>query len=197
MSAITKQFTGLTAKDVVTWHRPIASGVILSSLFTIWAVFVFAQYTVTTFASRIASIIFIAGAAAAVTKRTFIRFPEDVSASMDRTYESVRPYVTKSVDAIVSIITWRDYTESAKVFVATFVTAFLGNWMSDTTLMLVVLIITFTAPVAYEKKQKEIDHAIEQVRSHVDKYLRMLKTHAETKKKEVDHQLDEMSRKNQ
>ncbi|KAK7195418.1 reticulon domain protein, 22 kDa potentially aggravating protein (paple22) [Novymonas esmeraldas] len=197
MSAIVKDFKGLTAKDVVAWHRPVASGIIFASLFTVWAVFVFAEYTLTTFVSRIVSIAFIAGAAAAVTKRTLVKSPEEMSASMDRIYESVRPHVTKSVDCLVSLITWRDYKASAKFFVATFVTAFLGNWMSDTTLLLVALIISFTVPVAYEKKQKEIDHAIQKARAFIDKHLAVLKTHAESKKQSVEQQLDEMSRKNQ
>ncbi|KAG5498018.1 hypothetical protein GH5_02815 [Leishmania sp. Ghana 2012 LV757] len=197
MSAITKEFRGLTVKDAVTWHRPVASGVIFSLLFSIWAVFVFAEYTLTTFLSRIVTILFILGAAAAVTKRTVVASPEDVAASMDRAYEFVRPYVTKSVDWMVSLVTWRDYAVSAKFFLATFVTAFLGNWMSDTTLLLVVLLVSFTAPVAYEKKQKEIECVLMKAHAYADKYLGMIKTQASSKKQTIEQQLHELERKAQ
>ncbi|KAG5496707.1 hypothetical protein JIQ42_03539 [Leishmania sp. Namibia] len=197
MSAITKEFKGLTVKDAVTWHRPVASGVIFSLLFSIWAIFVFAEYTLTTFLSRIVTILFILGAAAAVTKRTVVASPEDVTASMDRAYEFVRPYVTKSVDWMVSLVTWRDYAVSAKFFLATFVTAFLGNWMSDTTLLLVVLLVSFTAPVAYEKKQKEIECVLMKAHAYADKYLGMIKTQASSKKQAIEQQLHEMERKAQ
>ncbi|CAG9578492.1 reticulon domain protein, 22 kDa potentially aggravating protein (paple22) [Leishmania major strain Friedlin] len=197
MSAIAKEFKGLTTKDIVTWHRPIASAIIFSSFFTIWAIFVFAEYTLTTFLSRIVSILLIAGAAAAVTKRTIVTLPKDVTASMDRAYESVRPCVTKLVDSTISLFTWRDYAASAKFFMTTLVMAFLGNWMSDTTLMLVILIVAFTAPVAYEKKQNEIERAVQQVRAYADKYLGMIKTHAESKKSSVEQQLQDMERKAQ
>ncbi|KAG5472849.1 hypothetical protein LSCM4_02174 [Leishmania orientalis] len=197
MSAITKEFKGLTVKDAVTWHRPVASGVIFSLLFSIWAIFVFAEYTLTTFLSRIVTILFILGAAAAVTKRTVVASPEDVTASMDRAYEFVRPYVTKSVDWMVSLVTWRDYAVSAKFFLATFVTAFLGNWMSDTTLLLVVLLVSFTAPVAYEKKQKEIECVLMKAHAYADKYLGMIKTQASSKKETIEQQLHELERKAQ
>ncbi|KAG5473242.1 hypothetical protein CUR178_03162 [Leishmania enriettii] len=197
MSAITKEFKGLTVKDAVTWHRPVASGVIFSLLFSIWAIFVFAEYTLTTFLSRIVTIFFILGAAAAVTKRTVVASPEDVTASMDRAYEVVRPHVTKSVDWMVSLVTWRDYAVSAKFFLATFVTAFLGNWMSDTTLLLVVLLVSFTAPVAYEKKQKEIECVLMKAHVYADKYLGMIKTQASSKKQTIEQQLHEMERKAQ
>ncbi|CBZ28934.1 reticulon domain protein, 22 kDa potentially aggravating protein (paple22) [Leishmania mexicana MHOM/GT/2001/U1103] len=197
MSAIAKEFTGLTLRDVVTWNRPVASSVIFCFFFTMWAIFVFAEYTLTTFVSRIVSILLIAGAAAAVTKRTIVTSPDDVTASMDRAYESVRPCVTKLVDCTISLLTWRDYVASAKFFMGTLVMAFLGNWMSDTTLMLVILIVAFTAPVAYQKKQKEIEHAMKQVRAYIDKWLGMLKTHGEPKKASVEQQLEDMERKAQ
>ncbi|KAG5472475.1 hypothetical protein LSCM1_03874 [Leishmania martiniquensis] len=195
MSTITKEFRGLTVTDVVTWRRPVVSAAIFFSLFTTWAVFVFAEYTLTTFMSRIVSILFIVGAAAAVTKRTIVTSPEDVTASMDRTYEFVRPHVTRSVDCMVSLLTWRDYAVSAKFFAATFVTAFLGNWMSDTTLLLVALLLSFTAPVAYLKKQKEIECLLRRAHAYADQYLGMIKTHAFSKKQAVEQQLNEMERK--
>ncbi|CAJ1010692.1 putative Reticulon [Leishmania naiffi] len=197
MSAIAKEFKGLTAMNVLAWHRPVASGTIFASLFTLWAVFVFAEYTLTTFLSRIVTITLIVGAAAALTKRTIVASPEDVTASMDRVYECVRPSVTKAVDCIVCLLTWRDYTTSAKLFAGTFVTAFLGNWMSDTTLLLVVLLVAFTVPVAYEKKQKEIEHAMKQAQAYIDQYISMIKTHAVSKKQTVEQKLQEMERKAQ
>ncbi|GET90863.1 reticulon domain protein, 22 kDa potentially aggravating protein [Leishmania tarentolae] len=197
MSAIAKEFKGLTAKDVVAWHRPVASGIIFSLFFITWSIFVFAEYTLTTFVSRIVSLFLIAGAAAAVTKRTMVASPEDVTASMDRVYESLRPCVTKLVDCTISLLTWRDYAATAKFFVATLVMAVLGNWMSDTTLALVTLIVAFTAPVAYEKKQKEIEHVLQQVRVYTDKYLGMIKMQAESKKQSVEQQLQDMERKAQ
>ncbi|KPI85976.1 reticulon domain protein 22 kDa potentially aggravating protein (paple22) (PAPLE22) [Leptomonas seymouri] len=197
MNVVTKQFEGATVKDILAWHRPIASGLVAGTIFAFWFVYVFFQYTLTTYVSRLVTIAFIVGGAAALTKCVAIRSPEDVSARMDRTYESIRPHVAKGVDAAIALITWRNFLNSAKFFVATIVVAFLGNCMSDSTLMLVALILAFTLPVLYEKKQKEIDSAIEKVQAVVDKYLMMLKTKADSNKTHVEQKLDEMQRKNQ
>lgn len=197
MDTVTKQFKGASTRDILAWHRPVASGVIAGSLFAFWFVYVYFHYTFTTYASRIATIAFIAGGAAAVTKRISAQSPEQVSAHMDRTYESIRPHVTKAVDAAVALMTWRDFAASAKAFVALIVLAFLGNWMSDTTLILIAMIVAFSAPVVYEKKQKEIDNAVHKAQAMADKYLAMLKTKAGAKKNQVEEQLDEVKRKNQ
>ncbi|KAG5498756.1 hypothetical protein JKF63_03044 [Porcisia hertigi] len=197
MSAIVRDFKGLTTNDVVTWRRPIASGIICTSLFATWAVFVFAEYTLTTFLSRIASALFIIGGAAALTKHTFMTSPDDVSASMDRVYEAIRPYVKKSVNCAVSLLTWRDYMASAKFFAATLMTAFLGNWMSDTTLILFTLVVTFTAPLVYDRKQKEIEQAVEQVRAYANKYIGMITTQVDAKRRAFGQQSHDMERKAQ
>jgi FtsH-binding integral membrane protein len=195
MEQVTKQFKGATTKDILAWHRPIASGIVAGSLFAFWFVYVYFHYTFTTYICRLVTILLIVGGAAVLTKRIPMRSPEEISARMDRTYESIRPFVTKSVNAAVGLVTWRDFVASAKFFIATIVLAFLGNWMSDTTLILLALIIAFSVPVVYEKKKKEIDQAVEKAQTVMDKYLSMLKTKASAKKAQVEQQLDEMKNK--
>ncbi|KPA83324.1 putative mitochondrial reticulon domain protein [Leptomonas pyrrhocoris] len=197
MNTVTKQFKGVTTKDILAWHRPVASGVVACSIFAFWFVYVYFQYTLTTYAARLATIAFIVGGAAALTKQVSIKSPEEVSARMDRTYESIRPHVTKCVDTAVALITWRDFAASAQFFVATIVLAFVGNWKSDSTLVFVAFLLAFSIPVVYEKKQKEIDGALRQAQAMADKYLSKIKTKAESKKTQVEQQLDEINRKNQ
>lgn len=197
MEKITEQFKGATTRDILAWHRPVASGIVAGTIFAFWFVFVFFDYTLTTYTARLMTIACIAGGAAAVTKRIPVRSPEEMSARMDRAYESLRPHVTRGVDAAVALLTWRDFATSAKFFIATIVVAFVGNWLSDTTLMLLVLVLSFSLPVVYEKKKKEIDSAVAKAQETLDKYLAMIKTKADAKKTQVEQQLDEMKRKNE
>jgi len=73
--------------------------------------------------------------------------------------------------------------------------------MSDSTLVLTVVVLAFTLPVVYEKEQKQIDMYLKKAQEFMDKYLNMLKTKGSEMKKKVEssdvaQKLDEMENKN-
>lgn len=196
MAAVLKDLKSATAYDIVAWHKPVPSGIVLTAICSIWFVFTHFEYTLTTFCSRIITLVFIAGAAAAVTKRVTVQSSSDFTASMDKVYESARPHLTKAIDGVVGVLTWRDYALSAKCFVATLITALLGNLMSDTTLILLIVVVVFTVPAGYEHKKKEVDEVLKKVQEAVDKALSMIKTKTEEKKAAVEQQWSSAARKN-
>lgn len=194
MSQITDQFKGITTKGIVTWRRPIASGTVLGAIVSVWFTFVYFDYTLVTFLSRITQLLFIAGAASTFTKKTVVS-AADFTACMDKAYETIRPYTQKCAQASFAILTWRDFNTSAKVFVLSFVAAYIGNYVSDTTLFLIVVSGAFSLPVVYEKKKPEIDAQITKIQQLTDKYLGMLKTkgaEAQSKVDQAKHKAEEV-----
>lgn len=169
------EFKGATAYDIVAWHRPIASGIVIASTLAVWFVFVHFEYTVATFLCRMIQLCFILGAASTFTKRAFVS-AADCTASMDRLYERIRPITQKAVQQAFDVLTWRDFNASAKVFLTSFVVAYIGNFMSDSTLFVVVVLAAFSIPVVYEKNKAVIDDQLTKAQAMSDKYLGMLKT---------------------
>lgn len=171
MSAqVTAAFKGATAGDILAWRRPIASGIVLGVFLAVWFTYVYFGYTFTTFACRTLQLLFIAGGAMKLSNRALYS-PTEVTARMDRVYEKVRPHVQSTVERTLKLATWSDPIVSAKFFLATFVVAFIGNWMRDTTLILLIVIALFTIPKVYEQNKQVIDEQIKKVTAILDKYL--------------------------
>ncbi|EPY28492.1 reticulon domain protein, 22 kDa potentially aggravating protein (paple22) [Strigomonas culicis] len=165
--------------EVLRWNKPIVSGIYAGSLFTFWLVFVVFEYTVTTMVARLATLSLIVGAALTFTKTLQIS-ATDVSAHVDRVYDSVRPCVLHAVEQLINIVTWKDTMLSLKVVGGSFTVAFVGNYVSDAVLALLVLIVTFTAPLVYKLKKNEIDDLLAQVKQLADKYLAVLSAKGKT-----------------
>lgn len=185
MAAVLKDFREATTYDILAWHRPVVSGVTLAALFTVWFIFVYYEYTLVTYVSRIVEIAFILGAVATLTQKAFVS-SADVKNHMDHMYEKIRPYAMRFVEGLFGLLTWSNPVASAKVFLASFLVAYVGNWFSDSTLLLILLILAFSVPVVYEKEKPVIDAYLKKAEDFVDKYLNMLKTKGTELKSKVE-----------
>lgn len=197
MSSLGSILNDISVWDVLAWRRPVLSGISMVALLALWVTFVLCRYTLTTFVSRIASLVFLVGAVGAITKR-FELSPEDLSASLDRMYENLRPIMTRMADYLVHMITWRDFQASTRMFILTFVGAFVGNYMSDSTIVLFCIILAYTLPAVYERYHSEIDGAVNRVMHMTDQYVNMARGNPPAKKSmsdHVEHALHEMDRK--
>lgn len=201
MSQVINAFKGATSYDIVAWHRPIVSGIVFGSIVTVWFIFVYFEYTLATFLCRAIQLLFVLGAVPMLTQRALVS-ASDVTANMDKVYEAIRPCTQKAVQQTFDILTWRDFNKSAKAFLVSFLIAYIGNYVNDSTLFIVVVVAVFSIPVVYEKKKPEIDAQVVKVQGLVDKYLGMLKTKGAAAKGRIHETKEEAeaefaSRKNQ
>lgn len=194
---VAKAFRGATAYDIIAWHRPLASGIVLASLFSVWFTFVYFHYTQVTFTARIILLLFVAGAVASVSKRAFAN-SNDLTTNMDSLYEKLRPTVTKAIVCLADLFTWKDPATSVKAVIASLVFAFVGNWLSDSTLALLVMIGAFSIPAGYECKKTQIDAQLRKVLALLDKYMSKIKTKRDKAPKDaVESKIDELMQKNE
>ncbi|CAD2218012.1 reticulon domain protein, 22 kDa potentially aggravating protein (paple22) [Angomonas deanei] len=178
--------------DLFSWKKPAVTGAVLGFILVLWWVFVYYQYTLTTFVSRLVALALLVGAVSAVTNRTVSELSTSQE-SVDMLYEKVRPYFLRAAEALFNLASWKNPTLSVKVLLTTYLTAFVGNYVSDTTVILLVILAVFGIPPVYEKKKAEADQILKQVQTYTDKYIGMLTT----KGKEVAKKADEASKKKQ
>lgn len=191
MEKVTQQFKGASAMDILAWRRPIASGAILGAILAVWFTYVFFEYTTITFLSRIAAIVIGTGGVMAFTNNLESFRSDDVVSRGDKLYEKLRPYISNGLRVIFEIFAWTNINLSARVFLATFVTAFFGNYMSDAVFILFVVILAFSMPIVYEKKKPQIDAQIKKISDLFDKYLNIAKKKGSSvKEKAVEGKTD-------
>ncbi|CCW61585.1 unnamed protein product [Phytomonas sp. EM1] len=208
MFGILSLFKDATVYEIIAWHRPVASAVVLGSILSFWLLFVYWQYTILTFLCRCIQLVFLLGAAATATKSNVVY--SDLTGKMDAAYESIRPCAAKILGIFVDVVIWRDVMFSAKVFGASLVMAYIGNYICDSTFILLVTIISFSGPVLYEKNKPLIHDQLRVANRYVNQYIGVLRTKGELLKQKVRHvdanagvkaqaesKLDELFRKNQ
>lgn len=167
----TNECRGMSLWDVLAWHRPKVTGVLLGSTLLFVTFLCMMGYTVVTFVCRVLQLTLAAGLVASVTKRCTL-----TSDDIQRAVDCVAPRVAAALEKLHEIVMWRDTRTSAAVAVASVVVACLGNMMSDATVVVCAIVLAFSLPAVYERKKDPIDRVIAQAQVYVEKYIGKIKT---------------------
>ena len=185
-SCVCSAFDGITAKQLVMWERPVASGAVIGGVLSTIFLFGYMEFTFATLLCRVMQLLLVAVGAASYMKKLTLT-GEDISAAVQKGMEGMVKPVSKIADATFKVLAWEDGNKSIKVLVASILLGFFGNCISDLTLLFIVTVAVFTVPLGYTKNQAAIDpllnKAIAQVNEAIQK-VPIFATKPDEKKKQ-------------
>ncbi|PBJ80868.1 reticulon domain protein [Trypanosoma cruzi cruzi] len=182
---IISESRGMSLWDMLAWHRPKVTGVLLGTVLSVLTFFCLMKYTMVTFLCRILQLVLLAGVLLGFTNRWHLT-SDDIHEAVNRLVDCATPRLVTALESMHQLVTWRDYRRSGLVTLVSFVVALLGNLVSDAAFLTFFLLLAFTVPAVYEKKKDLIDQWISAATAQVEKYMGKIKTKVEeaTKKKE-------------
>ncbi|AAZ11943.1 reticulon domain protein [Trypanosoma equiperdum] len=169
------QLKGLTPWEVLSWHRPTATGSLFAVLLSTILFFWYMKYTVVTFLCRLLQVLF-----AAMPLMGFMKWGtytnDDIQMMVDRFADCFAPYAVLVLQKIYDLVTWRDRKQSGAIAALTVVLAIVGNYFSDMAVLGLIVTLLFTAPVVYEKNKEVIDNATADIMAMAEEHLGALRT---------------------
>ncbi|KEG12877.1 reticulon domain protein [Trypanosoma grayi] len=161
--------------DVLAWHRPQVTGVLLGSTLSIILFYCFMEYTMVTFLCRILQVTLLVGVLLGFTKRCSFT-QDDIHGAVDRFVDCATPRAVAALQHAYQLATWHDYRASGQVLGLSIVAGFLGNMLSDGTLVVMVVVLAFSLPAVYEKKKDMIDAWVAEAEAFIEKYVGTIRT---------------------
>ena len=169
-ATVKKSFKGANAKDILTWVRPVASGIIVANITLLLFIFGYCEYTLITFVCRLIQVGLAVIGGLVVLGQISLN-SEDVRSLLNNSINLVEPYAATAMDSGFRILAWTDVTVSITVLIATIVLGFLNAYIPDSALILMMTIVAFGGTPLYFKHQKEIDPHVAKIRKAMDDAL--------------------------
>jgi hypothetical protein len=170
MCSLCSEFKGLTARQLVLWERPRATGTVVGSILLMALVFGIFEYTLVTFLCRALEATF-AVVGVLVYQKWIDISVDDVKKRTRQCISDMEPHVITVIEQLFRIITWEDTFFSLKVFLASLAVAFFGNVLSDLVFLLVVTLLVFAVPVAYVHNKSLVDPQLQRASQLVNQYI--------------------------
>ena len=167
VATVKKSFKGANAREIFTWARPVASGIIVANIAALLFIFGYCEYTFITFVCRLIQI-GLAVVGGLVVLGQISLTSDDIRNLLNNSINVVEPYVASAMDAGFRVLAWADITVSLSVLVGTIVLGFLNAYVPDTALILIMTIVAFGGTPLYFKHQKDIDPHVAKIKKALD-----------------------------
>lgn len=163
---ICAQFDGITAKELFSWTRPTATGIVVGFIAALLLIFSYFEYTIVLFACRLLQVGFAVLGGLIYTKQYTIT-SESVRDGVSTFADNFKPILVNTCDAIFRLLAWEQPGYSAPLLIGTVVVAFLSTYLEDSFLILVITILAFGGTPLYIKYQKQIDPHAEKIANQI------------------------------
>lgn len=167
---ICAQFSGLTAKELFSWTRPAATGIVVSIIAALLLIFSYFEYTIVLFACRLLQVGF-AVLGGLVYSKQYTISAEDVRDGVSVFADNFKPILVNTCDGIFRLLAWEQPGYSAPLLIGSVVLAFLSTYLEDAFLILVVTILAFGGTPLYNKYHAQIDPHVEKLGKQTKKLI--------------------------
>jgi hypothetical protein len=161
-------FDGLTARDVVMWTKPQATGTIVGGAALVLLIFGWFEYTWLTLLCRFAQLALV-GYGLAARFGLGVPTAEELTRLVSQALDTLHPIAVRGAGFAAKILTWEDNALSLKALFASFVLAVMGNLFSDMALLFLATVAVFAGPTVYVNNQKVIDQQLATLKTQTDK----------------------------
>jgi hypothetical protein len=168
------EFKNLNGRQLILWERPKATGAVIATIVAVLMLFGYFEYTLITFLCRALQLALVT-VGVLVYQKWIVLSVDDVKKMTRTVISDTEPFVITAVEQLHRVVTWEEPMLSLRVFVVSLVLAFLGNVLSDLTLLLVATVFVFGVPVAYTKNKSVIDPYLSKANKLVDEQVNKLK----------------------
>ncbi|KAG6486304.1 reticulon-like protein B1 [Zingiber officinale] len=173
---------GGKSADIFLWRNKQLSGSIIAGITVIWLLFEWIGYHLLTFIchSLILTLAtcFLWSNSASFINRSPPKFPE-IAIPEDiflRIVCAVRHEINEAFATFRYVASGKDLKNFLKVIGGLWILSIVGNWFSFLTLLYIVVIFAYTAPVLYEKYEDHVDTAAEKAMVEIKKQYAILDT---------------------
>eukprot|EP00758_Cryptobia_borreli_P020168 Tbor_TRINITY_DN965_c0_g1::TRINITY_DN965_c0_g1_i1::g.21214::m.21214 len=163
-------FRNITAKELFTWQRPLASSVTVTMILLLVYIFGYLQYTIITFICRVIQLAFILVGVGVYTK-TICLSAEDARSHTSNIVMSLDHIVSDTIERSYRVLVWEVPSISVGVMIGSTVVGLLGTYVSDVMMVTILTIFAFTVPVAYYKNRAVVDRQIDKIKKSIKKSI--------------------------
>lgn len=161
--SVHKCLGGSKAADLILWRDKQRSASILAGATVLWILFECMEYHFLTFVCHVLilslAILFIWINSAAFLKRSPPHIPEIAisEVAIHNVASELRVEVNRAFSVLHEVATGRELKKYLLVVAGLWFLSVIGSWCDFLTLAYIVLVVTLTVPVLYEKYQDQVD----------------------------------------
>eukprot|EP00742_Colponemidia_sp_Colp-10_P015435 GILJ01017614.1.p1 GENE.GILJ01017614.1~~GILJ01017614.1.p1 ORF type:complete len:201 (-),score=34.65 GILJ01017614.1:18-620(-) len=163
-------FHGITAKELFTWARPVATATVVGLIVAGLLIFSYFEYTFVLFSCRVLQLGFAAFGGLHYSKQLNIS-AEDFRADVAKAIDSAKPVVAGVANSVFRLLAWEEPSHSIAFLLGTMIIAFFSGFLEDSFIILLLSIIAFGGTPIYFKFQKEIDPHVHKAVAHIKKLV--------------------------
>ncbi|XP_042447081.1 reticulon-like protein B6 [Zingiber officinale] len=171
---------GGKSADIILWRNKQLSGSILAGVTVIWLLFEWIGYHLLTFIchSLILTLVvcFLWSSTASFVNRSPPKFPEIIIPEDAFLWIAhvVRHEMNEAFATFRYVASGKDLKNFLKVIGGLWIASIVGNWFSFLTLIYIVFMLVYTAPVLYEKYEDHVDAAAQKAIRKINKHYAVL-----------------------